>query len=58
MSNIINLLDTSKIEFKVFEAVKNVASCINCEAYVIGGYVRDSILVQKLMNHILILILQ
>ena len=48
MSNIINLLDTSKIEFKVFQAVKNVASCINCEAYVIGGYVRDSILGSKI----------
>ena len=48
MSNIINLLDTSKIEFKVFQAVKNVASCINCEAYVIGGYVRDSILGLKI----------
>ena len=48
MSNIINLLDTSKIEFKVFQTVKNVASCINCEAYVIGGYVRDSILGSKI----------
>ena len=44
MSNIINLLDTSKIEFKIFQAVKSVASNLNCEAYAIGGYVRDSIL--------------
>ena len=48
MSNIINLLDTSKVEFKVFEAVKNVASSINCEAYAIGGYVRDAILGSKI----------
>ncbi len=44
MSNIINLLDKTKFEYKVFQAVKNVASNINCEAYAIGGYVRDSIL--------------
>ena len=48
MSNITNLLDTSKVEFKVFEAVKNVASSINCEAYAIGGYVRDAILGSKI----------
>ena len=47
MSNITNLLDTSKVEFKVFEAVKKTASYLNCEAYAIGGYVRDAILGQK-----------
>tara|TARA_B100001287_G_C22652512_1_gene515929 strand:+ start:267 stop:1691 length:1425 start_codon:yes stop_codon:yes gene_type:complete len=47
MSNITNLLDTSKVEFKVFQAVKKTASYLNCEAYAIGGYVRDAILGQK-----------
>ena len=47
MSNITNLLDTSKVEFKVFQAVKKTASFLNCEAYAIGGYVRDAILGQK-----------
>ena len=47
MSNITNLLDTSKVEFKVFQAVKKTASKLNCEAYAIGGYVRDAILGQK-----------
>ena len=47
MSNITNLLDTSKVEFKVFQAVKKTASKLNCEAYAIGGYVRDTILGQK-----------
>ena len=47
MSNITNLLDTSKVEFKVFQAVKKTASYLNCEAYAIGGYVRDTILGQK-----------
>ena len=50
MSNITNLLDTSKVEFKVFQAVKKTASFLNCEAYVIGGYVRDAILGQKNEN--------
>ena len=47
MSNITNLLDTSKVEFKVFQAVKKTASFLDCEAYAIGGYVRDAILGQK-----------
>ena len=47
MSNITNLLDTSKVEFKVFQAVKKTSSFLNCEAYAIGGYVRDAILGQK-----------
>ena len=50
MSNITNLLDTSKVEFKVFQAVKKTASYLNCEAYAIGGYVRDAILGQKNEN--------
>ena len=44
MSNITNLLDRTKVEFKVFEAAGKVASNLNYEAYAIGGYVRDAIL--------------
>ena len=46
MSNIINLLDRKKFEFKIFEAAEKVASNLNYEAYVIGGFVRDIILGQ------------
>lgn len=46
MSNIINLLNREKVEFKVFEASSKIASNLNCEAYAIGGYVRDAILGQ------------
>ena len=41
MSNIINLLDRTKFDFKIFEAAEKVASNLNYEAYVIGGFVRD-----------------
>jgi len=44
MSNIINLLDRTKFDFKIFEAAGKVASNLNYEAYVIGGFVRDTIL--------------
>ncbi len=44
MSNIINLLDRTKFDFKIFEAAEKVASNLNYEAYVIGGFVRDTIL--------------
>jgi len=44
MSNITNLLDRTKVEFKVFQASGKVASNLNYEAYAIGGYVRDAIL--------------
>ena len=44
MSNITNLLDREKVEFKVFEAAGEVASNLNYEAYAVGGYVRDAIL--------------
>ena len=44
MSNIINLLDRTKFDFKIFEAARKVASNLNYEVYVIGGFVRDTIL--------------
>jgi poly(A) polymerase len=44
MSNITNLLDREKVEFKVFEAAGKVSSDLNYEAYAVGGYVRDAIL--------------
>jgi len=47
MSNITNLLDRTKVEFKVFEAAGKVASDLNYEAFAIGGYVRDAILGQS-----------
>ena len=47
MSNITNLLDRTKVDFKVFEAAGKVASNLNYEAYAIGGYVRDAILGQS-----------
>ena len=46
MSNIINLLDTSKFDFKIFEAGGKVAANLNCKAYLVGGYIRD-ILINK-----------
>ena len=47
MSNITNLLDRTKVEFKVFEAASKVASDLNYEVFAIGGYVRDAILGQS-----------
>tara|TARA_B110000014_G_C20125062_1_gene598554 strand:- start:876 stop:2300 length:1425 start_codon:yes stop_codon:yes gene_type:complete len=44
MSNIKNLLNTSKFDFQIFQAAEKVASDLNCKAYLIGGYVRDTIL--------------
>ena len=44
MSNIINLLDTSKFDFKIFEAAGKVANNLNCKAYLVGGYIRDKLL--------------
>ena len=44
MSNIINLLDTSKFDFKIFEAAGKVANTLNCKAYLVGGYIRDKLL--------------
>ena len=44
MGNIINLLDTSKFDFKIFEAAGKVANNLNCKAYLVGGYIRDKLL--------------
>ena len=47
MSNITNLLDTSKFDFKIFQAAGEVAELFDYQAYAIGGYVRDAILGNK-----------
>tara|TARA_Y100001960_G_scaffold44543_1_gene44525 strand:- start:772 stop:2187 length:1416 start_codon:yes stop_codon:yes gene_type:complete len=44
MSNIINLLDTSKFDFKIFETAGKVAGNLNCKAYLVGGYIRDKLI--------------
>ena len=44
MSNITNLLDTSKSVLKIFKAASNVAGNLGYKAYVVGGFVRDKLL--------------
>tara|TARA_B100002051_G_scaffold259019_1_gene278027 strand:+ start:8820 stop:10244 length:1425 start_codon:yes stop_codon:yes gene_type:complete len=44
MSNITNLLDTSKSHLKIFKAAGNVADILNFKAYIVGGYIRDLLL--------------
>jgi len=44
MSNITNLLSTSESDLKYFKAAGRVADQLNYNAYVIGGYVRDTLL--------------
>ena len=44
MSNITNLLNRSKFDFQIFQTAGKVATSLNYQAYLIGGYVRDAIL--------------
>ena len=44
MSNIINLLDTSKFDFKIFETAGKVAKDFDYKAYLVGGYIRDKLI--------------
>ena len=44
MSNITNLLDTSKTDLEIFKAAGKVADQLNYKAYIVGGYVRDRLL--------------
>ena len=44
MSNITNLLDTSKKHLKIFKTAGKVADSLNYQAYLIGGYVRDKLI--------------
>ena len=44
MSNIINLLDTSKFDFKIFETAGKVAEDFDYKAYLVGGYIRDKLI--------------
>ena len=44
MSNITNLLDTSKSDLEIFKAASKVADQLNYKAYIVGGYVRDRLL--------------
>jgi len=44
MSNITNLLDTSKSHLKIFKAASHAAEKLNYRAYIVGGYVRDLLL--------------
>ena len=44
MSNIINLLDTSKLDFKIFETAGKVAGSLGYKAYLVGGYIRDKLI--------------
>ena len=44
MSNITNLLDTSKSDLKIFKTAGKVAEELGYKAYVVGGYVRDALL--------------
>ena len=44
MSNIINLLDTSKFDFKIFETAGKVAEELDYKAFLVGGYIRDKLI--------------
>ena len=44
MSNITNLLDTSKSHLQIFKAAGKVAEMLNFKAYIVGGYIRDLLL--------------
>ena len=50
MSNITNLLDTSKSHLKIFKAAGNVADTLNFKAYIVGGYIRDLLLNKSIDN--------
>ena len=52
MSNIINLLNTSKTDLKIFESAGKVASRLNSKAYLVGGYIRDKLLNSNLKEKI------
>ena len=52
MSNIINLLNTSKTDLKIFESAGKVASRLNIKAYLVGGYIRDKLLNSNLKEKI------
>ena len=44
MSNITNLLDTSKSDLKIFKTAGEIADQLGYKAYIVGGYVRDRLL--------------
>ena len=44
MSNITNLLNTSKTHFRIFKIAGEVANSIDYKAYLVGGYVRDKLI--------------
>ena len=44
MSNITNLLDTSKTDLKIFKSASKAADMLNYKAYIVGGYIRDRLL--------------
>ncbi len=44
MSNITNLLDTSKTDLKIFQSASKVANKLGYKAFIVGGYVRDRLL--------------
>ena len=44
MSNITNLLDTSKTDLKIFKSARKAADMLNYKAYIVGGYIRDRLL--------------
>jgi len=51
MSNITNLLDTSKTDLKIFKAASKVAEQLNYKAFIVGGYVRDRLLNKPLSKN-------
>jgi len=51
MSNITNLLDTSKTDLKIFKAASKVAEQLNYKAFIVGGYVRDRLLNKPLSEN-------
>ena len=44
MSNITNLLDTSKSDLKIFKTAGQVADKLGYKAYIVAGYIRDRLL--------------
>ena len=51
MSNITNLLDTSKTDLKIFQSASEVANKLNYKAFLVGGYVRDRLLNKSIKNN-------